>query len=63
MLRLMTGTFQKARVHDSGAVLFRIGDACDSPANQESVAVGKSRRPVPALRIRPSGSPMGEVGA
>jgi hypothetical protein len=63
MLHLLVCAFQKARTHDSGAVLFRNGDACDSSANQEVVAQGKSRRPVPQLPIRPSSSPMGEVGA
>jgi hypothetical protein len=43
--------------------LFRNGDACVSPANQEVVAQGKSCRPVPALPIRPSNNTMGEVGA
>jgi hypothetical protein len=63
MLRQLVGAFEKARTYDLGAVSFRKGDACDSPANQEVVAQGKSRRPAPPLTIRPSRCPMGEVGA
>jgi hypothetical protein len=63
MLHLLVCAFEKARTHDSGAVLFRNGDACVSPANQVVVAQGKSCRPVPALPICPSKNPMGVVGA
>jgi hypothetical protein len=67
MLHLLVSAFEKARMHDSGAVLFRNDDACNSTANQETVAKGKSRWAVPSLRPplrdRPSESPMGEVGA
>jgi hypothetical protein len=63
MLHLLVSAFEKARMHDSGAVLFRNGDTCNCPANQEPVAQGKSRRPGPRLLDHPSEDPMGEVGA
>jgi hypothetical protein len=63
MLHLLVSAFEKARMHDSGAVLFRNDDACKSTANQETVAKWKSRWAVPPLRDRPSESPMGQVGA
>jgi hypothetical protein len=63
MLHLLVSAFEKARMHDSGAVLFRNDDACNSTANQETAAKGKSRWAVPPLPDRPSESPMGQVGA